>query len=143
MHGPLCLPLRCIATPQLWVGIWPISSHTPYLTYMCSPLCLPLATLHLSSTQDTHGLSSPPHMAYCPASHLVRTPRSLLDWSFYQESMHGDTPSGLQVLIGKWVPLRHHWPGLHVVLCMSSTWSSQPSTTIFMMNLWKAVVHLQ
>src|SRR5882724_12917851 len=107
MHGPLCLPLRCIATPQLWVGIWPISSHAPYLTYMCSPLCLPLATLCLSSPQDTHGPSDQPHMTYCPAGHLVKTPHSLSDWSFCQDSMHGGAPSGLEVLIRKSVPLRH------------------------------------
>src|SRR5882724_9462249 len=40
-------PGRFIATLQLWVGIQPISSsHDPYPTYMHSPLCLPLATLH-------------------------------------------------------------------------------------------------
>src|SRR5882724_12630977 len=99
---------------------------------MCGPLCWPLATFRLSSPQDTCGPSSPPHMVYCLASHLVRTPHSLSDQSFCQDSMHGGAPSGLQVLIRKWVPLRHHWLGLHVALCMSSTWSGHPNTTICM-----------
>jgi len=133
-----------IVTLWLWVGILPISSsHALYPTHMCGPLCLPLATLHLSSPQDTHGPSGVPHMTYCPASHLVRTPHSLSDWSFCQDSMHGGTPSGLEVLIGKWVPLGHQWPGLHVALHMSGTWSGHPNTTIHMRNLWKAVVHHQ
>src|SRR5882724_6977694 len=68
---------RCIATLHLWEGIWPISSsHTLYPAYMHSPSCLPLATCHLASPQDTCGLSGPPHMAYCLAGLLVRTPHS-------------------------------------------------------------------
>src|SRR5882724_3673767 len=96
------------------------------------------------SPQDTCGPSGLPHTAYCPASLLVRIPCSLSDWSFCQDSMHGGVPSGIQALIGKWVPLRHHWLGLHhTALSMSGTWSSHPSITICMRNLWKAVVHLQ
>src|SRR5882724_10887330 len=112
--------LHCIVTLQLWVGIQPISSsHTPYLTNMCSPLCLLLATLCLSSPNNTCGLSCPPHMTYCPASHLVRTPHSLSVQSSCQDSMHCGAPSGLDILIRKWVPLEDHWLGLHMVLCMS------------------------
>jgi len=45
--------------------------------------------------------------------------------------MHGGVPSGIQALIGKWVPLRHHWLGLHhTALCLSGTWSSHLCTTI-------------
>jgi len=57
--------------------------------------------------------------------------------------MHGGAPSGLDILIWNWVPLRHHCPGLHVALCMSGTWSSHPNTTIHMRNMWKAVAHQQ
>src|SRR5882724_114592 len=120
--------LCCITTLQLWVGIRPISSsHAPYLTYMHGPLCLPLATLHLSSPQDTHGPSGPPHTAYYLAGPLVRTPHSLSDWSLCQDSMHSGAPSGLQILIRKRVLLGHHWLGLHMALCMSSTWSGHPN----------------
>jgi len=42
------------------------------------------------------------------------------------DSMHGGAPSGIQVLFGKWVPLGHHWLGLHhAALRMSGTWSGQ------------------
>jgi len=136
------LSSHCVVTLWLWVWIQPISSlHVPYPTYMHGPLCLLLATLHLSSPQDTHGLSSLPHTTYCPARHLIRTPHSLSVWSFCQDSMHGGAPSGLDILIWKWVPLGNHWPGLHMVLCMSGTWSIHPNTTIHMWNLWKAVAH--
>ena len=66
------------------------------------------------------------------------------DWLFCWDSMHGGTPSGIQVLFTKWVPLGHHWPGLHhAALHTSGTWSGHPCITIHMRNLWKAVVHLQ
>jgi len=136
---------HCIATLWLWVGIQPISSsHTSYPAYMCGPSCLPLAAHCLGSPQDTHGLSGPPHMTYYLAGLLVRTPDSLLDWSFCQDSNHGGTPSGIQALIGKWVPLGHHWLRLyHMALHLSGTWSGHLCTMIHMRNLWKAVVHLQ
>src|SRR5882724_9430851 len=52
----------CIVTLWLWVGIWPISSsHAPYLTYMCGPLCLLLASLCPSSPHDIHSPSCLPH----------------------------------------------------------------------------------
>jgi len=97
LHSVKTLALRkwchCIVT--LWLRVGPISSsHTPYLTYMHSPLCLLLATLCLSSPQDTHGLSGPPHMTYCLASCLVKTPPSLLVQSFFQDSKHGGITSG-------------------------------------------------
>src|SRR5882724_6675502 len=135
----------CIATLQIWVGIRSISSaHASYPAYMHGPSCLPLATHRLGSPQDTCGPSGPPHMAYCLASLLVRTPCSLSNQLFCQDSMHGGAPSGIQVLIRKWVPLRHHWPRLHhAALHVSGTWSSHPCITICMRNLWKAVVHLQ
>src|SRR5882724_1727474 len=83
----LCPCMHCIATLWLWVGIQPISSlHAPYPAYMCSLLCLPLATLHPSSPQDTCGLSGLPHMAYCLASHLV-WPVILSGWSSCQDPM--------------------------------------------------------
>ena len=78
-----------------------------------------------------------------PASSLVRTLCSLSVQSFCQDSMHGGTPSGLDVLIRELVPLRKHWPGPHLVLHMSGTWSGHPNTTIHMGNLWEAVVHHQ
>ena len=66
------------------------------------------------------------------------------DRSFCQDSMHSCTPSGIQVLFQKWLPLRHHCPGLHhVALHASGTWSGHPCITTHMRNLWKAVVHLQ
>jgi len=84
---------HCIATLWLWVGIWTLSSaHTSYPAYMCGPSCLPLATHHPGSPQDTCGLSGPPHMAYCLAGLLVRTPCSLSDWLFCQDSVHGGAP---------------------------------------------------
>src|SRR5882724_1816328 len=49
-----------------------------------------------------------------------------------QDSMHSGGPSGIQALIGKWVPLRHHWPGLHhAALHLSGTWSSHLCTSIY------------
>src|SRR5882724_4538381 len=104
MHGPSCLPLV-----THFPGSPPISSsHASYPAYMCSPSCLPLATCHPGSPQDTCGLSGLPHMAYCPAGLLVRTPLSLMDQSSFQDSMHGGTPSGIQALNRKWVSLGHH-----------------------------------
>jgi len=45
--------------------------------------------------------------------------------------MHGGAPSEIQALIRKWVPLGHHWPGLHhMVLHLSGTWSGHLCTTI-------------
>ena len=136
---------RCIATLRLWVGIWPISSsHASYPAYMHSPTCLPMATHHLGSPQDTCGPSGLLHMAYCLAGLPVRTPSSLSDWSFCQDSMHSGVPSAIQALIGKWVPLGHHWLRLyHMALHLSGTWSGHLCTMIHMRNLWKAVVHLQ
>src|SRR5882724_5751571 len=110
----------CIVTLWLWVGIWPISSsHAPYLTYMHGPLGRLLATLHLSSPHDTHGPSGLHIPTYCLASCLVRTPHLLLVQLFCQDSMHCGAPSGLDILIRKWVPLRDHWLGLHAALHMS------------------------
>jgi len=37
--------------------------------------------------------------------------------------MYCGASSGLDILIRKWVPLRDCFPGLHVTLCMNSTWS--------------------
>ena len=142
-HNPN-IDWHCIVTLQLWVGIWLIpSSHALYLTHMRGPLYLPLATLHPSSPQDTHGPSGPPYMTYCLASHLIRTPHSLSDQSFCQDSMHSGAPSGLEILIGNWVQLRYHWLGFHAMVHMSGTWSSHPNTAIHMRNLWKAVAHHQ
>src|SRR5882724_5219588 len=123
---------HCIAPLWLWLEIWPISSsHASYPAYMHSPSCLPLATQCLGSPQDTCGPSGLPHMAYCLAGLLVRTPCSLSDQSFFQDSMHGGAPSEIQALIRKWVPLGHHWPGLHhMVLHPSGTWSGHLCTTI-------------
>ena len=124
------LSSHCVVTLWLWVWIQPISSlHVPYPTYMHGPLCLLLATLHLSSPQDTCGPSSPPHMAYCPAGHLVRTPHSLSVQSSCQDSMHCGAPSGLDILIGKWVTLGDHCLGLHMALWMSGTWSGHLCTS--------------
>src|SRR5882724_6796382 len=53
------------------------------------------------------------------------------------------TPSGLDILIEKWVPLRVHWLGPHMGLCMSGTWSSHANTMKHVRNLWKGVVHHQ
>ena len=95
---------------------------------MHSPSCLLLATHCPGSPQDTCGPSSPPHMDYCLAS-LVRIPSSLLDWSFFQDSVHGGAPSGIQALFRKWVLLGNHWPRLyHVALCSSGTWISHLCT---------------
>src|SRR5882724_4549270 len=68
-----------------------------------------------------------PILTYCLASHSVRIPCLLLGQSFCQDSMHCGISSGLDVLIREWVPLRDHWTGLHVVLCMSGTWSGHPN----------------
>jgi len=53
------------------------------------------------------------------------------------------TPSGLDTLIRKWVPLGDHWPGPHVALCMSGTWSGHANTMKHARNLWKCVAHHQ
>src|SRR5882724_2299003 len=48
-------------------------------------------------------------------------------WLVACHSMHSGTSSGLDVLIRKQVPIRDCWPGLHMVLCVSGTWSSHPN----------------
>ena len=40
-----------------------------------------------------------------------------------QDSTYCGALSRLDILIGKWVPLRHCLLGLHVTLCMNGTWS--------------------
>src|SRR5882724_9671315 len=65
--------------------------------YICSPLCLLVATLCPSSPHDICGPSGPPHT------------NLLSGWSFCQDSTHFGASSGLDVLIRKWVPLRDHW----------------------------------
>ena len=161
MHVPdadgKILSLKILAQKEFKSHILAVYCNLPalgmdqaYIIIMC-PLSSIYAQSLMSATGHTSSKFTPGYL--WP---IRSTPHGLLSsWSscqgphvqlyqlFCQDSMHGGTPSGIQVLIGKWVPLGHHWLGIHAMLHMSSTWSSHPNTTIHMMNLWKAVVHLQ
>jgi len=124
------LVVHCIATLWLWVGIWPISSGTCLLSSIYAQSLMSAISCMLSGL--TTGYLWPirsTHMAYCPASLLVRTPSSLSDQSFLpglHARWHTIRDTGPIREVGT---TRELWLRLyHVALHLSGTWISHLCT---------------
>jgi len=86
-----------------------------------------LSNIYAQSLMSPSGYTSSEFTPWYPWS-IWFSPYWLTVWLVIcQDSKHCGTSSGLDIQIGKWVPIGDCWLGLHMGLGMSSTWSSHPN----------------